>query len=82
MRSNRRFYEAAKFQALMAFLEAAEAKICNCAACQRVLLSAASHECCVTAGVPSGIHLPEVIAGRSQGRPFCKSCLKRREITT
>ena len=75
MRSRRRFYDAAKMQALMAYLEETEAKVCNCAKCEKLLLAVASWDALMKKPTPVGVTLAEPVAGRDKnGRPHCKKC--------
>ena len=75
MRSRKRFHEAAKMQALMTYLEEVDAKVCNCAKCEKLLLAVASWEDLTKKPTPAGVTLAEPVAGRDKnGRPYCKKC--------
>jgi hypothetical protein len=75
MRSKKqKFVDAVKMRALLAYLEQEEAKVCNCAGCETLLLSKASLAELESKEKPKGVKLPAAVAGRINHRPYGPCC--------
>ena len=76
-RKNTYSFESRKRQDLYDFLDMCSATLCNCARCSAELLSIQSRATCLTVGIPAGMDVPEAVAGRINGRPYCRKCIDK-----
>lgn len=72
--NRKKFFDAARMQVLLKYLEEEDAKVCNCAGCEALLLSAASHEALSQKDPPKGVKLPSAVVGRIYNRPYGPCC--------